>query len=145
MADVALVEDEVDAVRAEGVEHGPHLGAVLEAFLLHLLGSVGVDRFPGQAVDLEAHGEHLRHRRGRLGVAGAPAFEPRLERLLHRGRRHHHAPAATVHHVGRHVLERYEQPQHVSLARHRRQHPESALLSLPPPNAAAAQNWTIRK
>lgn len=119
-----IMDDEVDAVGPEGVEDGPDLGLVLESLLGHLLSGVGVNGLPGEAVDAEAHGEDLAHRRGRLGVHRAPALEPFLERLLHRRRRRRHAAQAAVHHVGRHVLERDEEPEHVPVARQRAQRPQ---------------------
>lgn len=84
---------------AYGVEDGPYLGAVLEPLLLNLLGGVGMDGFTGEAVHLEAHGKYLAHGGGGLGVAGPAALEPLLERFLHRRGRHHHPPAAPIHHV----------------------------------------------
>ena len=140
---VAVVVDaEVDAVVAERVEDGPHLGAVLEALLLDLLGGGGVDGLAGEAVHPEAHGEHLADGGRRLGVAGAAALQPVPKGLLDGGRGHHHAPALPVHHVGRHVLERDEEPQHVSLCLRHGSGPVVTPPSQPPREVGYACSWS---
>lgn len=111
-------------MEAQGIENSPDLALVLEPFLLNLLGRIGIDRLPVEAVDLESHGEHFSHSRSCLDVARAATVHPVLERLLNGGGAHCQAAGLAVDHVGSDVLEGDEEAQDVALCDwQRRQQP----------------------